>query len=138
MSDLALQLRDFLLSMPNFPVAKKDFCIDTTAPQKQKSMSLAMSSGEVIEDDIDGWKRIRQPFMLFYKDSFVDSAVKTSAMIDTLNSIGSWLQGQPLPDFTGITVGSLAQLSTASINYADNDTIIYQLACVIEYEPQNA
>lgn len=126
-------LRDYIANCPSLPVTKNYFLIDILDDTKP-SMSLQMGAGSVLEEDIDGYVRIQQPFTLLYKDSFGDSATFRANMQATLNVIGEWLRETEITnpqgdyEFEGFEI-----TQTANILSQDAKDIIYQAGYSLIY-----
>lgn len=119
-------LREYIAGCPSLPVTKNYFLIDIL-DENHSSLSLQMGAGSILEEDIDGYVRIQQPFTLLYKDSFGESATRRANMQNTLNAIGEWLKEttiiNPQDDYE---FESFEISQTANILSQDAKDIIYQ------------
>ena len=126
---IALSLRDWIATYPHLPVAKKDFAVDALPSENTafEAMSIQMSGGEVLEEDIDGGQLIREQFTLLYKMAFTDSSKIKSEMMDALNQIGAWMKNNQ-PEF-----GEVEQTQRARLHSQKPNEIIYQATYTIDY-----
>lgn len=133
MNDIAQLLREYIATCPDFPVDKAYFLIDYLDEEKA-SISLQLNPGTILEQEIDGYMRIQQPFTLLYKDSFSNSATFRANMMGVLNKIGEWLSETVITNPQGdYDFESFRQLQTANILSQDAKDIIYQASFELIY-----
>ena len=120
---LALELHNFIAQCPDLPVTQDLFFLDTLP--KDKCLSLRMQGGEVLHNDIDGYKQIRYPFNLLFKDTAAQSPEERSAMIESLNKTGTWMASQSLPAFDNMTWEKISQTIFGAISTDENEEGAY-------------
>ena len=132
---LAEMLRRFLLEFASLPVKPGQFNLDGLMAAG-KSMSLQITGGQVLKTYIDGTKRIRLPFTLFYRSTDNVSNDYKSSMIGSLNAIGDWLDSLTEPPFFGdsFKVIRLEQVQTANIIEQLDNIVTYQAGFALDYE----
>jgi hypothetical protein len=135
--DLAIALRDFIATYDHLPVDKKALFIDSM--NAEKCLTLQMMDGSILAKDMDGYRRISQPFVLLYKDRFSDSATKRASMLEVLNNIGKWFQQKTdsvkLPKFENLSWERIEQMNYAGLLTQDNASMTYtaQFSLIFSY-----
>jgi hypothetical protein len=138
--DLAIALRDFIATWPDLPVPQSALLIDSL--NEERCLTIQLMDGVLLATDIDGYRRVSQPFVLLFKDKFSDSATKRAAILEALNKAGKWFitksnAGQ-LPEFDNMRWEKIDQVNYAGLLLQDNASMTYtaQYALIYSYFQQ--
>jgi hypothetical protein len=139
--NLAEPLRKYLVEhLPPalLPVKPGQFSVDGLL-ENGASMSLQINGGEVERTYLDGTRKMRLNFTIFYRNpnGAKNNAVKSN-MMAILNGWGEWMQGLREMPYLGdwLNVSSLEQVQLANIAQADTPTmqnITYQAVFTLGY-----
>lgn len=134
---LAELLRTYLVEhLPTelLPVMGGVFALDGLL-DNQKSMSLQITGGQTIKRYLDGSRIEEMNFTIYYRDANVNDNELKSAMLGTLNGIGSWLDKTALPYLgDSFQITKLEQIQAANVIEQTPQQITYQAGFVLGYE----
>jgi len=135
--NLAESLRLFFVeNLPAelLPVNAGFFSLDGLL-ENQAAMSLQITGGRTVRRYLDGTRVEEMYFSLFYRDSNANDNEAKSAMLGTLNGIGTWLD-QNDPPFLGdgFIITKLEQIQAANVIEQTPQQITYQAGFVLGYE----
>ena len=119
------------------PVQGGMFSLDALQDE-QKSMSMQITGGRTIRRYINGARVEEMHFTIFYRDTNVNDNEAKSAMLGTLNGIGTWMDNADKPYLgEGFIIQELEQLQMANVIEQTPTQITYQAGFVLRYETRN-
>jgi hypothetical protein len=139
--DFAEALRSYFvehLPADLLPVKGGSFSLDGLSDNNSApSMSLQITGSQTLRTYIDGTRIEDLHFTLLYRAPIDRNNAAKSAMLGTLNGIGTWLDGQE-PPYLGedFRISKLEQRQAANVVTQTANSITYQAGFVLGYETQ--